>query len=304
MIYFRYFFLQKIIFFRYPKIMSSLPVDSHDTFGLRAWTTQGGTRMPVAHRHQDLELNFLLQGTMRYLIGGSFVTLPHKQLCVIWGAMPHQSVSSDPAREMMLVTLPLAQAMFWNLPREFIRQLLGRGVVIDPEVNKSDVYLLEQWQEDLQSDQEKRRPLILAEIAARLQRMALNVMENEVEVAARVPQDIPSGDALRLTGRMAELISQKFQEPLSADQIARHVSLHPNYAMTLFRQQTGMTLNAYLTRQRVAHSQRLLATTAMAILEIAQESGFQSVSRFYEAFKNEAECTPRQFRRRMTPERR
>ncbi len=258
--------------------------------------------MPAAHRHQDLEFNYLFGGTMRYLIGGAFVTLPRRQLCVIWGAMPHQSVSSDPARKMMLVTLPLAQAMFWNLPQEFIRQLLGKGIVIDPQINKSDSYLMQQWQIDLQNGQETRRQLILTEIAARLHRMALNVMEKDAESAAR-STETPSSEALQMTGKMAELISQKFQEPLSANQIARHVNLHPNYAMTLFRQQTGMTLNAYLTRQRVAHAQRLLATTPMAILEIAQESGFHSVSRFYEAFKNEAGCTPRQFRQRMTPAR-
>jgi AraC-like DNA-binding protein len=99
---------------------------------------------------------------------------------------------------------------------------------------------------------------------------------------------------------MAELISQKFHQSLSVDDIARHVNLHPGYAMTLFRQQTGVTLNTYLTRQRVAHAQRLLAMTALPILEVAAESGFHSVSRFYEAFKGESGCTPREFRKRLT----
>lgn len=279
--------------------MSANEVLSQSTIGLRAWTTQGGTRMRVAHRHQDLELNYLLGGTMRYLIGGAFVTLPHHRLCVIWGAMPHQSVSSDPARHMMLVTLPLAQAMCWNLPQEFLRRLLGRGVVVDPQTNKGDVHLLAQWQHDLETAQETRRQLVLDEIAARLQRMALNVVEGSDEVSLHFSSEALSNEALLLTGKMAELISRRFQEPLSVTEIAAHVNLHPNYAMTLFRQQSGMTLNAYLTRQRVAHSQRLLAITSLSILEIAEESGFHSPSRFYEAFKNETGCTPRQFRRRL-----
>src|SRR6185312_9407680 len=108
-----------------------------------------------------------------------FVTLPQNQLCVIWGAMPHQSVSSDPAREMMLVTLPLAQAMMWNLPGEFLRQLLGRGVAIDPQIYPGDLYLLQQWHEDLEKKNAARQQLVLDEIAARLQRMALNVMETD-----------------------------------------------------------------------------------------------------------------------------
>jgi AraC-like DNA-binding protein len=271
-------------------------VKAQDALGLRVWLSEGSSKMPVAHRHQDLEFNFLLQGTMRYLIGGAFVTLPQKRLCVIWGAMPHQSVSGDPARKMMLVTLPLAQVMVWNLPGEFLRRLLGRGVAIDPRVNQSDLHLLQQWQYDLEQKQEARRQLVFDEIAARLHRMALNLMESDTP---DVHSDVPSGDGLQLTGKMAELISRKFQEPLSTTQIARYVNLHPNYAMTLFRQQTGVTLNTYLTRQRVAHAQRLLAMTALPILEVAAESGFYSVSRFYEAFKAESGCTPREFRKRL-----
>ncbi|MEO6907096.1 MAG: helix-turn-helix domain-containing protein, partial [Abditibacteriaceae bacterium] len=60
-----------------------------------------------------------------------------------------------------------------------------------------------------------------------------------------------------------------------------------------------VTLNMYLTRQRVAHAQRLLAMTALPILDVAAESGFNSISRFYEAFKTESGCTPRAFRKRL-----
>lgn len=266
-----------------------------DALGLRVWMNHGTSGMRAAHRHNDLEINFLLHGSMRYLIGGAFVTLPQQHFCVIWGAMPHQSVVADDARRMMLVTLPLSQAMLWNLPGDFLRQLLGCGVVIDPQTHKGDLHLLQQWQEDLATKSRQRQQLVLDEIAARLRRMALNTMENDTNLLP----DVPSGEALQLAGKMAALISQKFQESLSVNDIARHVNLHPGYAMTLFRQQTGATLNMYLTRQRVAHAQRLLMMTTQPILDVAAESGFCSVSRFYEAFKTESGCTPRQFRKRL-----
>ncbi len=190
--------------------------------------------MRVAHRHNDLEINFLLQGSMRYLIGGAFVTIPQNHFCVIWGAMPHQSVITDPSRQMMLVTLPLAQAMLWNLPGEFLRQLLGRGVAIDPRINKFDVHLLQQWQSDMEANTPGRRQLVVDEIAARLHRMALNVMEMDSRDVHLSP-DVTSGEALQLAGKMAELISQRYKKSLSISEIASYVNLHPGYAMTLFR---------------------------------------------------------------------
>jgi len=277
--------------------MTSADIESLSTLGLRVWSNESRHSMRAAHRHRDLEFNYLLEGTMHYLIGGAFVTIPQERLCVLWGAMPHQSVAAE-HRKMIWVTLPLAQAMTWNLPGEFLRLLLSRGVAIDPLVNACDLPLLQQWQRDLATKREARRQLVLDEIAGRFHRMALNVIEAG-QRETPPPSAVPSGDALQLAGKMAELISRKFQEPLSTTPIAHHVNLHPNYAMTLFRQQTGSTLNAYLTRQRVAHAQRLLALTATPILEIAIESGFASLSRFYEAFKAESGCTPRAFRQRL-----
>ena len=69
-----------------------MPDVEERTFGLRAWS--GHSRgMPIAHRHFDLELNYVLEGTMTYLIGGAVVALPLRRLCVLWGGMAHQTLS-------------------------------------------------------------------------------------------------------------------------------------------------------------------------------------------------------------------
>lgn len=74
------------------------------------------------------------------------------------------------------------------------------------------------------------------------------------------------------------------------------MGLHPNYAMTLFRRHYGMTLSTYLTRLRVCQAQRLLVSTELEISRVAFETGFGSISRFYEAFKEISGQTPRQYR--------
>jgi AraC-like DNA-binding protein len=262
--------------------------------------------MAQAHRHHDLELNYLLSGTTQYLVGGALMDLPLRRLCVLWGAMPHQVIVSNPERQKFLATVPLSQALLWNLPKDFLRRLLGHGIIIEPRSREGDELLLRQWQRDLNTKRKARRALVESEIAARLHRMALDFVEEESRADSASQSgstpNVVGDETLRYTQQMAELISEKFGEELSIGDIARHVGLHPGYAMTLFRHQTGSTLGAYLTRQRIAHAQRLLATTSLSILEIASESGFNSLSRFYEAFKTETHHTPRQFRARLTVE--
>jgi AraC-like DNA-binding protein len=67
--------------------------------------------------------------------------------------------------------------------------------------------------------------------------------------------------------------------------------------MSLFQKTFGTTLISYLTQHRISHAQRLLATTAQTVTEIAFESGFLSISRFNDAFRRACGCSPREYRK-------
>ena len=95
---------------------------------------------------------------------------------------------------------------------------------------------------------------------------------------------------------MARFIAENHAEPLPLKEVADHVGLHPNYAMTLLRRHYGMTLNTYLTRMRVCQAQYLLISTGEDVSRIAFETGFGSISRFYAAFKSVSGGTPRRYR--------
>ncbi|MCX6873137.1 MAG: helix-turn-helix transcriptional regulator [Verrucomicrobia bacterium] len=92
------------------------------------------------------------------------------------------------------------------------------------------------------------------------------------------------------------MVAARCHEPVSVGEIAEALGFHPNYLMRLFRQLTGMPLMEYMTRQRVTHAQRLLATTNLKIIDVAMESGFGSVCRFHTVFAKLCGATPRQYR--------
>ncbi len=69
--------------------------------------------------------------------------------------------------------------------------------------------------------------------------------------------------------------------------------------MRLFRRACGSTLVEHVTFHRIAHAQRLLATTNAKVIDVANESGFPSPSRFYTAFRAVCGQTPKEFRRRQ-----
>jgi AraC-like DNA-binding protein len=74
--------------------------------------------------------------------------------------------------------------------------------------------------------------------------------------------------------------------------------LHPGYANPIFKKAFGCTVSDYITEERVLNAKRKLVATDKSITEIAFECGYNSISRFNEAFLKMNGCTPQEFRKR------
>ena len=205
-------------------------------------------------------------------------------MCVFWAAMPHQL--SEGEAVMYWVTLPLPLFLRWQLPEALATAVLqGKPVVRRGEANGGDAPL-RQWLVDLTRGG-GHGTIVQLELEAYLRRMAL---DGDANVPAPGVQTGGHG------GQMAQYIADNFVQPLHVAQIAAHAGLHPHYAMQLFRETYGLSLIDYLTRCRIAHAQQLLVVSDMSVPEVALESGFNSASRFYSAFKAECGTTPRAYR--------
>ena len=130
---------------------------------------------------------------------------------------------------------------------------------------------------------------MVLELEARLRRLALD-------------QPLLGGAAAGMRGdhsqaeQIAQLIAERYAEPLRVSAIAAAVGLHPHYAMARFRAAMGVSIGTYLTQYRVMHAQRLLATTDASVIAVGLEAGFGSASQFHAAFKQACGCSPGAYR--------
>jgi len=250
-------------------------------------------RMTRFDRHNEIELNLLEQGQLTYLIGGETVVVPAGRLALFWAGLPHRTLEFEGLADYLVVTIPLAWFLQWRLSDHLVQAVLQGEVLLEPDAGQlaADRLRFETWTADLLAGSEERRRIALLELEGRLRRLALSVGEQGAG-AAVIDQPL-----LGRAEAMAAYVAQHFTAPLTADEVGRHVGLHPNYAMVLFRKAFGTTLNRYLTQHRLSHAQRLLVTTSDRILDIAFRSGFGSLSRFNEAFRQSCGCTPGEYRR-------
>lgn len=268
---------------------------SRDEAGSLGFWARTGFIKPMVkdHAHADIELNYLFSGAMRYFFGGRFHDLAPGRLAAFWAAIPHQAVSVEPGTEIMWVCVPLAQFMRWDLGANAMRRLLRGELVLDPSGIASDADQFRRWAADFATGDDFSIRTMALEVEARMRRL-ISIAKPARAATGRATDH----GALDRIESIAAWLGAHYREELTLASIGAAVGLHPNYAMSLFRANCGMTIWKYLTRLRLAHAQRLLATTDRTALAIALESGFGSLGRFYAAFSGEFGVPPGEFRRR------
>jgi AraC family transcriptional regulator, melibiose operon regulatory protein len=248
--------------------------------------------------HNEVELNFLPDGWVTYLLGGRKVRIASGRLVAFWAAIPHQIIDYCEGREYYVATLPFAWFLQCKLPDKLVQPLLRGEVVTEPREDRAafDLDLFARWEQDLAVTSEEHNRLVLLEMEARLLRLA-TVLPALSPTRPRARKPVLNDGGLNKVEKMACFVAQHYLDRLTVEDIGRSVGLHPNYAMNLFQKTFGTTLIEYLTHHRVSHAQRLLATTDEKVVEVAFSSGFTSISRFNEAFRRECGCSPREYRR-------
>ena len=260
-------------------------------FSCEIWKPQAMSR---ADQHDEIELNYLTEGSLTYLMGGRRVLVPAQRLTVFWATVPHQIVEHEGASPYYVATIPFAWFLKWAIPSQLRLRILHWEMVVDsaqcePERER---FMFKQWIHDVAD--ELLAPAVALDIQARLLRMARYLTDPQLEADFQQSVQLESQDKAE---QMACHISRSYCERLTIPQIAAEVDLHPDYAATLFKKTFGSTIVNFITRHRIAHAQRLLLSTDDQIINIAADSGFDSLSRFNRAFKQHTGSTPREYRK-------
>ncbi len=258
-------------------------------------------RMPGPHMHSQIEFNFVLEGAMTYWLDGRELTLSSGRLAMFWGMIPHQVI--DHVEGTRFVCLYVPMSVFLGLSTlSRLREAIFRGAVIEAlEIKPFDKDMFLRWREDLLSGDGQLEPIVRDELSARVRRLDREGWRDLRETAPPAPQ-AAGHDAERLLHieRMARFIGEKAHGDVSAENVAQSVGLHPNYANAIYKRAFGMTISQSITRHRLDMVQSMLIATDLPVASIAFDSGFGSLSRFYEAFEKRFGTSPGEFRQRMS----
>ena len=250
--------------------------------------------MQKPDRHNEIEINYIPDNSVTYLIQGSKITVPSKRFALFWGLVSHQIVEYQNQNPYFVCTIPFTTFLEWKLPSFFIDKVLKGEILVEEEGTHStfDTYILKNWIKDFSN--KTNHELILLEMRARLLRMSERILPDNGSERLEI-----KSNEISKVEKIALFIAQNYLSPIKASDISKHVGLHPDYANVIFKKAFGFTINEYIIQERILHAQRKLISTDKSITDILYESGFNSISRFNTAFRKINNCTPKEFRNKF-----
>jgi two-component system, response regulator YesN len=100
--------------------------------------------------------------------------------------------------------------------------------------------------------------------------------------------------------KMLDFINGNYMHDISLDDVAGTVSLHPNYASSLFKKEIGTSFIQYLNSYRIMKAKAFIKRNAELSLEkIAEMVGYENSCHFIKVFKKYSNITPGEYRNKL-----
>lgn len=92
------------------------------------------------------------------------------------------------------------------------------------------------------------------------------------------------------------IINERYSSHLTIQALSEHVYLAPQYLCVLFKQETGQTINDYITSVRVESAKKLLKERCFKLYDVCTQVGYTDPSYFTKIFKRTTGMTPSEYR--------
>ncbi|MCI0378677.1 MAG: AraC family transcriptional regulator [Gemmataceae bacterium] len=246
-----------------------------------------GFRM-AAQRHDFLEIFYVLEGSGTFFIDGQPHACHQRDIVVVPVGAVHR-IEDNPASPLALYGICITPRV-WQHETALADHLCAGRLPIGK-------LAAAQVRDDLRRmlfEQRLARPgsgtLVLG---LALQLLAVLVQSQRHTTRA---QPSSAGDASashrQAVERYVADLEQRFFEATDLDHVAAELHISRRSFTSLFRNVTGTSWSAYLTRLRINYARQLLRDTSRRIIAIAFECGYEDLSSFYRAFKRQTRTPP------------
>lgn len=253
------------------------------------------SRLPKdTHFHQEVELVYVMEGELRLYVMEREYHLKRGDICVINSNEEHRiETQGEITTAHLFITYSLIRSVYngvssfffcnstsedderYEKLRELLNQLLKRKMFCEKE-----------------AEEEQHEYEYLSVFYKVLGYLTSNFIKKAKTDAGMSMQQKSQMRTLQIN----EYIMNNYNQPISLKSLADTLYLSEGYLSRYFKKIYNMSFSAYLRQVRLSHAMSELMYTDKAILQIALDNGFSSISFFNKVFKEEYGKSPSHIR--------
>ncbi len=246
----------------------------------------------MAHFHNDLELLYVLDGTVCVECKGKTYTLHTQDILILDRNEVHCLHRTN--EDNLLLALQFDPSDMMELSPKFmgIRLIKHLYSVSDGEqytaLKQLFITILNHY-----TVQDPSLPLKKMQLICDICILLSEKLDSIVLSDQRLARETQNNHRLI---EIMDYINQNYTNHLSLNQTANQFGLSAPYLSRLFKENIGVTFSQYLARTRVHRAAQMIAGSPQNLLDICMACGFSTLHYFNKAFYAEFSCKPSEYR--------
>ncbi len=237
--------------------------------------------------HSELELIFVIQGTVEATIGQKKYPMRKNDIILIDSNIRHSVINGE---DTILCQVIFSYQFISNMIPDFGGMFFCNSVV-DKEQSYQEIRnifyeLVYQYFLQRQKSECMRMCLVYRLLDCLIERYWIEDYGS----------DIKQSDADVRMRKIFGYISQHFLDKINMAELASMLYISPSTLSKFFKKQTGMYFVEYVNQMRAREAAKALAYSDISITKAAVESGFSNLAVFNKTFKGVYAMTPTEYR--------
>ncbi len=240
------------------------------------------------HTHGEIELLYVVEGSMRLRVGDEEFELQRDDYCVINAGLIHEQLSGQHLLlgEFHIQTDKLSDTLGLRNPRFSCNSAL----TATPEKYDAPRDVMKEIFSRYHNNHERDMLRMYSLYYRLLHLLSANFLQYDNSQA----DELTYTDGR--TSEIAEFIRQNYDKPIRLNDLADQLHLSVAYLSKYIKKNLGMSFLDYLASIRLSHAVTALLRTNASVAHIAMDTGFPNLSSFNKTFREHYGTTPSAYR--------
>lgn len=245
------------------------------------------------HQHPACEIIFVTKGKCKIKIENQVIVLERNDFVFINAFVEHALLVEGDSCTLLNIEFLLSETPSGLCVRDVFAYIKGNVQLNEPYAKSRDVrqfgQAIKSLLQLLMIDDTQEQPSAERQFTIEL---LFKRMLMELAFSLRT-KETKRGNCY--VNAAVNYIQQHFDEDIQVSQIAAAVGITKAYLHKLFHEQLGVTVNHFLTSERLKQAAFLLSNSQLPIVEIAAQAGFNSRQHFTNTFKQKKGMSPKAY---------